>query len=101
MQIHFQMQKYNGFDFTPTGDVRPLIYYHHFLREAQKQGFIVILPLEPIQDWSCEIYHLTLPVDGATLIDCTVLSTDVCDIIRKYTNWPGLWEALYAKVSGV
>jgi hypothetical protein len=96
------MEEIDGFNLTPTGDMRPVKHYLNFLVEAKKQGFSFILPLEDTQkDWICEIYHLTLPIERAFFIDCTFLNTDLCDIILTYTNWPWLWEALFAKVSGV
>jgi hypothetical protein len=103
-EILKKMQEYDGLMFNPEGNWRPVRYYYDFLREAEKQGFIFILPLKPIPDGSCEIYHLSLPVDRDIIFGATPGlngNTDLCDIIISYTNWPGLWEALYGKVSSV
>jgi hypothetical protein len=104
VQVLREMEEQHGFELSPEDDfsVEP---YFNFIVEAEKQGFIFILPLEPRhRKGICEIYHLSLPVDRDIIFGATPGlngNTDLCDIIISYTNWPGLWEALYGKVSGL
>jgi hypothetical protein len=104
-QVYYMMKEDHGMQIPmPNARQYDTSYdaYFQFVNEAQKDGFIYILTAPPQNICKRQMYHVTLPIDRQLLLDVTKSSEcppEVCDIILKYVNWPGIPQILPWQVS--